>query len=188
MSYDEVEHRPLNSGEKLEEQFRSAVVFVGTWMPERGPFLKELLDLKIPLAIWGDRWQKSPEWPILKKVWRGHGVHGRDYVKAISGAKVCLGLLSKGNRDLHTQRSVEAPYAGALLCAERTSEHLAMYREGEEAVFWSSAEECAQKCRELLVDSALREKIRAAGMKRVRYLKLGNQDVIQKILESVHAE
>ena len=50
--------------------------------------------------MWSDRWQKPP---------------------------LCLGLLSKGNRDLQTTRSLENPYAGGPLCAQRTSERLALY-------------------------------------------------------------
>ena len=107
------------------------------------------------------------------------------YVAAIRGAKVCLGLLSKGNRDLHTTRSMEIPYAGGVLCAERTTEHLALYREDEEAVFWTTAEECAEKCLGLLGDDQSRERIRLAGMARVRNNKVGNEDICRQILQAV---
>ncbi len=74
-----------------------------------------------------------------------------------------LGLLSKGNRDLHTTRSLEIPALGGLLCAERTSEHLHLYVEGEEALFWADAAECAAVCRDILEDEPRRLKIAAAG-------------------------
>ena len=67
----------------------------------------------------------------------GPAIYGDDYLKAIQLAKVSLGLLSKGNRDLHTTRTFEIPYCGGLLCAERTSEHLQLYQEDVEAVYWS---------------------------------------------------
>ena len=79
-------------------------------------------------SFYGDRWQKAPEWPVIKNIWRGPGLVGQDYVEAIQSAKICLGLLSKQNRDQHTMRSVEIPYISSVLCAERTEEHLAMYR------------------------------------------------------------
>jgi spore maturation protein CgeB len=113
---------------------------------------------------------------------------GRDYVAALQGSKVCLGLLSKGNRDLHTTRSLEVTFAGGVLCAERTSEHLEMYKEGVDAVFWSDAKECAEKCRELLTDNVKREMIRIAGMKRVRELKAGNENVCQAILNHIFSQ
>jgi len=105
-------------------------------------------------------------------------------VAAIQGAKLCLGLLSKENRDLHTQRSAEIPYAGGLFCAERTSEHRQLYTEGAEAVFWSDAEECIQACRRLLADEPLRERIRIAGMHRIRALGLGNESICRQILQA----
>lgn len=185
MSYDEVMHRPLGESEHQGDEWISEVAFLGAWMPERGPFMMRLLELGIPLRIWGSGWQKAPEWGGLSRVWQGATVTGRDYVRAISGSKICLGLLSKGNRDLHTRRSVEIPYAGGLLCAERTSEHLQMYRENVEAVFWSDANECAKICKSLLADKARREQIRLHGMQRVRDLKVGNEDICRQILSAL---
>lgn len=36
MSYDEVEHAPLNFSEKIEECYHSDVAFIGTWMRHEG--------------------------------------------------------------------------------------------------------------------------------------------------------
>jgi hypothetical protein len=104
---------------------------------------------------------------------------------AIKGSKICLGLLSRQNRDLHTTRSMEIPYAGGLLCAERTREHLFLYEEDKEAIFWSDAHECATKCIELLKDEDKRERIRLAGMVRVRINKVGNEDICRQILNEL---
>ena len=182
MSYDEDAHRPPEPAE-IAKELSSEVAFIGTWMPERGPFMAQLVRLGVPLSIWGDHWQKSPEWPALRTAWRGKAVYGRDYARAVAGARICLGLLSKGNRDLHTRRSVEVPFIGGLLCGERTAEHEMLYREGEEAIFWSNATECAQRCHELLGDPVRGERIRLAGMRRIRDLRLGNRDVCTEILD-----
>ncbi|HEX6224179.1 MAG TPA: glycosyltransferase [Chryseolinea sp.] len=186
-SYDEVEHKPFASDQDIPAAFKSDVAFIGTWMryEKRDEFLLELVAKGVPISIWGDRWEKSPHFAKLKSFWRGKALRGRDYVAAIQGSKICLGMLSKGNRDLHTQRSLEVPYAGGLFCAERTSEHLELYKEGTEAVFWSDAAECADICNKLLNDSTLREKIKTAGMERIRALKLGNEDVIRQILGTI---
>jgi hypothetical protein len=185
MSADEVAHAPLALSPQDHERWGSDVAFVGTWMRERGPFMARLLELGVPLSIWGDRWQKAPEWPRIRKVWRGPGIHGPDYVKAIQCAKVCLGLLSKGNRDLHTTRSAEVPYIGSVLCAERTSEHLAMYKEDEEAVFWDTPEECAEKCFALLADDEGRRRIAQAGRKRCIESGYLNEPVIESVLNAL---
>jgi spore maturation protein CgeB len=190
MSYDEVAHKPYESYADIPLQFHSEVAFIGTWMrhEKRDEFLLKLVQQGVSVSIWGDRWEKSPLFSKLKPHWRGRALYGRDYVAALQGAKVCLGLLSKGNRDLHTTRSLETTYAAGVLCAERTPEHLEMYREGVEAVFWSDADECAEKCKELLADDEKRERIRIAGMKRVRELKAGNENVCQTILNHIFGQ
>jgi spore maturation protein CgeB len=186
-SYDEVAHRPYDDIEDIPATFRSDVAFVGTWMRGEGrdEFLLALIERGLDVVIWGDRWQKAPGWPKLRAHWRGPALAGREYVAALQGAKLVLGFLSRGNRDLHTTRSAEIPYAGGLLCAERTSEHLAMYRDGEEAVFWKDPDECAAVCHKLLTDDVLRERIRQQGMARVRAGGYGNEAVCREILEQL---
>ena len=183
-SYDEVQHSAKSINQIIPNSYHSDVCFIGTWMrhENRDQFLVHLLVRGLNIAIWGDRWQKSAYWPQLKNHWRGSSLSGQDYVLAIQGAKICLGLLSKGNRDLHTTRSIEIPYAGGLLCAERTAEHLELYRENEEAVFWSDGQECAEKCLDLLAHPEKRKRIRLAGMKRVLENKVGNEDICQQII------
>lgn len=183
-TYDEVKHKYEDA---ISEAYKSDVCFIGTWMRNeaRDEFLLALVDRGVNVSIWGGRWKKSQYWQRIAPHWRGDAVSGSEYVAAIRGAKVCLGLLSKGNRDLHTTRSMEIPYAGGLLCAERTSEHLALYKEDEEAVFWSSSAECAEKCLGLLRDDERRERIRLAGMERVRKNKVGNENICHQILQAV---
>jgi spore maturation protein CgeB len=182
---DEVAHAPRVLAESEREKWASDVVFVGTWMPERSPFFAELVQLGVPLTIYGDRWQKAKEWPVLSPHWKGPGLYmDDDYARAILGAKVCLGLLSKGNRDLSTTRSVEIPHLGGVLCAERTTEHLSLYREGEEAVFWSNPEECAEVCMRLLANEELRRRVALNGRRRCLQNRITNESVMNQILAS----
>jgi len=184
MGYDEIAHAPYLHDDEIPAAFKSDVAFIGTWMrnENRDEFIKVLIEAGISVSIWGDRWIKSRYFELLKPYYRGPNLGGKDYIAAIQGAKICLGLLSKGNRDLHTTRSMEVPYAGGLLCAERTSEHIALYHDGTEAVFWNDAHECATICKALLAGDQL-ESIKKAGMKKVRGLKLGNEDICKLILE-----
>jgi len=143
---DQVAHAPLTPTPEEWRRYASDVSFVGTYFPERGPFLAELLERGVPLSIYGDHWQRAPEWPRLAAHWRGPASRSdRAYALMVQCSKVSLGLLSKGNRDLHTTRSAEVPHLGALFCAERTPEHEALYRDGKEAVFWWDAAECAKQ-------------------------------------------
>ena len=182
-SADEVAHRPRALAPDEQRQFASEVAFVGTWMPERGPFIAELVRLGVPVSIWGDRWHKAREWALLKAHWRGHALYDERYGKVILSAKVVLGLLSKDNRDLHTTRSMEIPALGAVLCAERTSEHLALYQDGVEALYWSTPVECAAACRRLLSDQAYRHSIGRRGRERLARNGHYNEQVLAAILK-----
>jgi hypothetical protein len=104
MSADEVSHAPRKLSAHDLQAWSSEVLFLGTWFPERGPFLLELIKRGVPLTIRGANWAKAPEWDALRGYWKGGALQGDDYAKAIQCAKVNLGLLSVMNRDLHTTR------------------------------------------------------------------------------------
>lgn len=80
-------------------------------------------------------------------------------------------------------RNIGTPTLGSLLCAERTSEHLALYEEGVEAVFWNDAEECAAQCHRLLADDALRARIAARGHERALRNNLLNEPMLAAIIK-----
>jgi len=181
-SADEVNHAPRHLCAHDHQVWDCDVLFLGTWFPERGPFLKELIERGVPLTIQGAQWHKAREWPLLKRHWRGGSIAGDDYAKAIQCAKVNLGLLSRENRDLHTTRSLEIPALGALLCAERTTEHIDMYQEGQEALFWSDAQECAHMCTVALANEDRRQAIAAAGHQRVMRNGHYNEMIVNSIL------
>ncbi len=184
-SADEVAHAPRTLNQEDHARWDSEVCFVGTWFPERGPFMAELIRLGVPLTIFGNGWQKSREWPVIRQVWRGPGTKTDDeYAKAIQCAKICLGLLSKGNRDLHTTRTLEVPYFGSLFCAERTTEHQYLYEEGKEAIFWADAAECAQVCQALLANETRRSEIARRGRERC----IQNGALNEKVMAHLVAE
>jgi spore maturation protein CgeB len=120
---------------------------------------------------------------MLKPFWRSSGLYNDDnYAKAIQCAKVTLGLLSKGNRDAVTTRSFEVPYLGGVLCAERTDEHQRLYTENVEAVFWSTPEECAGHCKQLLQNETWRAAIAKQGRARCIANGTTNQQILTKTL------
>jgi hypothetical protein len=184
-SADEVSHAPRKLCLSDHQAWDVEVLFLGTWFPERGPFLLDLIKRGVPLTIRGSGWQKAPEWPELKAYWMGGTITGDNYAKAIQCAKVNLGMVSKENRDLHTTRSLEIPSLGGFLCAERTVEHTQMYEEGKEAFFWSDAEECAAMCKLALADETRRQDIAKAGQQRLKRNGHLNQQIMQLVIESV---
>jgi spore maturation protein CgeB len=186
-SADEIEHAPRTLTDADRSRFEAQVQFMGTWFPERGPFLVRLIEQGVPLTIRGSSWDKAPEWPRLRPYYQGGPLLGDDYAKSIQCAKVNIGLVSKGNRDLHTGRSIQIPALGGLLCAERTVEHRQLYEEGKEALFWSSADECAEVCRFALADESRRQSMAAAGHARLVSSGLYNEKVLEQILSRAGA-
>lgn len=186
-SADEVSHAPRTLTTVEHLTWRSEVLFLGSWFPERGPFLRELIGLGVPLTIRGPNWHKAPEWAELKAHWAGGSIGGDDYARAIQCARVNLGLLSLQNRDQHTTRSLEIPALGGLLCAQRTAEHQALYAEGEEALYWGDAEECAAACQQALNDENRRARIARAGHDRFLRNDHRNEVVMRSLMHEAEA-
>ena len=185
-SYDPVAHNPVVLTNAEKERWASEVSFIGTWMPERGPFLVRLLELGVPLTIRGDWWQKAPEWGKLKSAWKGPGIYGRDFVAATQVSRVALGLLSKGNRDRHTTRTAEVPFiGGAVFCAERTDEHERLFIHGKDAWLWRDAAECSAFCKKALIDEAARLRMAENARACIHGHGLSNDQVLAFILSNI---
>jgi len=180
---DELAHRPRSLTAEEAAKWTNDVVFIGTGLDRRGGFITDLIRLGVPLSVYGNKWESQKEWPQIQPNWKGAGTKTEsDYSAAIIGAKVSLGLLSKGNRDLHTRRSVEIPACAGVFCGERTSEHLEMYVENEEAVFWDTAEECAEACNRLMKAPEFRAKIARQGHERCLRNGYYNENFCVKLL------
>jgi spore maturation protein CgeB len=163
------------------------VSFVGTWHRDgRGNLIASLLANGVPVSLWGDRWDRDPNWESIRKAWRGPGIYGeKAYAKVVGESRICLGLVNQLAGNLHTHRSTEIPAIGSLLCAKRTIEHEAMYIDGEEAVFWDTLEECARLCSDLLKDEPKRSAIAAAGRRRAIRNAYFNESVMAGVLNEL---
>ena len=185
--YDEVMHKKKKYLEKIPNFHKSDISFVGTWMKNenRDHFIYSLIKSGLNVSIWGDRWHKSDIWNKIKPYHKGEAIYGKEYASVIQGSKISLGFLSHTNRMEITGRSYEIPYAGGLLCAERTQKHTDLYIEGYEAVFWSNIDECISVCRKLLDDNELINQIKTAGYNKIINGEFGNEKVLQKIINQV---
>ena len=159
-------HRVVNVGVDDVETFANDVVFIGTWERSRAELLEHLVgNLNVRVGIYGSQWSKLPTRSPLRGLVRGDGVFGDEMCTLIGGAKVALGFLRKENRDEYTQRTFEIPACGGVFLAERTDEHIRIYREGIEADFFDPNDfnEFLSKVRSLLDNPERRESIRAQG-------------------------
>jgi spore maturation protein CgeB len=87
--------------------------------------------------------------------------------EALAQGRVGIGLLSKLCPDAFTTRSFEVPAAGAMLLAERTADHLELFEEDREAVFFDTLEELPDKLRYYLAHEPVRRRIAEGGRSRV---------------------
>lgn len=165
-------HRPIELPPACD------VLFAGHYEPDdRIEVLNALLASGLRLRIVGGGWERlDRSQPIAKLLPIEHAV-GEEYVRAIAAAKVALVFLSRRNRDLYTRRCFEIPAIGTLMLAPRTPELLSMYREGEEAAFFSNAAEAVQQATRFVQDEGLRRQVAAAG--RARCLADGH-DVVSR--------
>jgi spore maturation protein CgeB len=158
-------HRPIELSPEEIVTFGCDVGFVGHWEPSREETLLWLAEQKYHIRVWGGGWERAryKNHPLFF-----HCPHlvGNTYAKAICGAKINLCFLSCWFGDKTTARSVEIPACGKFLLAERNEEHMALFREGVEAEFYSTREEMLAKINYYLVHADKREAIAKAGRKR----------------------
>ncbi len=161
--------RPVTLTEAECKRFDTEVVFAGHYEPDgREKCIRALLEAGIPAKIWGGRyWSRAVLGDIYERLAPIVTAEGDDYAKALCGAKVCLAFLSKLNRDTYTRRCFEIPACGRVMLAERTDDLLHLFKEDEEACFFSSTDELVEKARWLLANPDIRERIAEAGRRRV---------------------
>jgi hypothetical protein len=162
-------HRPLQLSEEDRRRYDCDVVFVGHYEPDgRDGYIRALIEAGLRLRVFGgEYWNRWAPSDLRRALGMVRPVYGDDYVKALCGAKMALGLLSRLNRDTYTRRHFEIPACGALLLSERTGDLERMFKDGEEAVFFSSADELVQRARWLREHRSEIERIRKRGTNRV---------------------
>ncbi len=168
------------SGPEEAAQFASDVVFIGGLDADRVPYVDALLSIPgISIALYGGYWQRLAR---TRPFARGFAV-GRSYRLALGGAKICLCLVRRANRDGHVMRTFEIPACGGFMLAERTDDHVQLFREGREAAFFGSPAELADKIRYYLAHDTERQAIARAGMEYVRAHHHTYTDRLREMLE-----
>jgi hypothetical protein len=153
------------SPQPMTDQDRDRCVsFVGTPYDDRAEVLTRLADAGLPVTISGNEraWRRALGPGPFAAIFRGGEMLGKDYREAIWRSKINLSFLTKSNQDEYTQKSFEIAGCGGFLLAERSDGHLRKFKEDEEAVFFSTADELIEKIRRYLPDEAARNRIAAA--------------------------
>ena len=172
--YDPELHRHVELSAEEQEKFGCDVVFIGTWSRKKEAIMAALRQESphLKVKIWGSQWEKSrstnlQEW-IMDDI-----VTGDEYVKAICGSSICLGLLSEqgegaSSGDLITARTFQIPACRTLMLHERNPEVLRYFAEGREAAFFSTHSEAARMIEHYLSRPQEREEVALNGLTRAR--------------------
>jgi spore maturation protein CgeB len=166
-AYEQTVHFPPPELVTDRERIRE-VSFVGTPYDNRGEILTHLIDAGLPVEINGNptMWGRALSEAAYAKMWRGRELYEKDYRKMIWRSKINLSFLTKSNQDEYTHKSFEIAACQGFLLAERCAGHSLKFKEDEEAVFFSDAEELIAKIRRYLPDEGARTRIAAAGRAR----------------------
>lgn len=140
------DHHYPDPGEPVASE-ANAIAFVGGADADRVALLKPLLNVDLPLALWGGYWdRKSLTRP------HAHGFASAAQLRRILSNTACaLTLVRRANRDGHAMRSLEVAAMAAPVLAEDTLEHRQLYgQEGENALYFRNSDDLITRARWLL--------------------------------------
>jgi spore maturation protein CgeB len=167
-AYEPTIHFPPPAGWSDADRNRG-VSFIGTPYDNRAEYLTRLWkEFGLPVTVSGGLvWKDHLSTEAVAAMYRGHGELFRDvYREGIWKSKINLSFLTHANKDEFAHKSFEIAACEGFLLVERSEGHLQRFTEDEEAVFFSTLEECVEKIRRYLPDEAARTKIAAAGRAR----------------------
>jgi spore maturation protein CgeB len=164
-AYEQNFHRPIFISSEDQQRWGADVSFIGTFERDRAEQMLFLAEQGVQMRVWGANWQ---DWqgrhPNLQV--EAQAVYSENFLKVIGSSKINLNFLRKANRDRHTSRSLEIPACQGFMLAERTEEHLHLFREGKEAEFFDSPDELLEKVKYYLAHTEERAAIARAGRER----------------------
>lgn len=182
-AYEPTVHYPPPAGWNDAERNRG-ISFIGTPYDDRAGFLSRLWRAGLPLDISGSRphWQAALPAEVFAAAFRIGELKGSAYREAIWRSRINLAFVTHSNRDEVAHKAFEITACGGFLLAERTAEHQALFREDEEAVFFTGFDECRAKIDRYLNDEPARARIAAAGRERAWSSGYDNDSVLRRLL------
>jgi spore maturation protein CgeB len=164
------------------------VSFIGTPYDQRASFLTRLWkEFGLSVSVSGGLvWKKALGPAATAAIYKGNGELFRDeYREGIWGSRINLSFITHSNCDEFVHKSFEIAACGGFLLAERSEGHSQRFVEDEEAVFFSTIEECAEKIKKYLPDEAARSRIAAAGRARAERDGYHNDCQVELIMDRV---
>lgn len=140
-AFDPDLHRPVGLTQDDIARYQCDVSFIGTWSPKKENVLTSLASARpnVRLRVWGDQWDRANKVGPLARQIEYRAVVGGEYVRAIVGSTINLGILSEQRHgssagDQITSRTFHTPACGGFLLHERTAEVLKLFADGSSIV------------------------------------------------------
>jgi hypothetical protein len=184
-SFDPGYNKPVCLNQDDQKKYGAPVGFVGTYESERASFVAFLIENGIPVSVTGNDWPNGDYWKVIQPFYRGPSVYEEEYVKAINGLEIALHFLRQGNRDEQDSRTFEIPSCRVFMVAERSEVHETLFKENEEAVFFTSKEELLEKVNYYLDHKEERERIALNGYTRCISSGYTHEERMRKVITSI---
>jgi spore maturation protein CgeB len=160
------------------------ISYIGHPYEERPRFLMSLAeDHCLPISLSGNAWREV----LSAQQFDQHVVSGfladDAYREGIWKSKINLSFITRLNEEDIAHKAVEIAACQGFLLAIRTPGHQEIFEEDREAVFFSSVEECADKCRFYLPRPDLREAIARRGRERAVRSGYDNDTQLRLVLD-----
>lgn len=184
-SFDPAMHFPAPAGFTDAKRVRE-VSYIGHPHEQRPAFLLKLArDHRVPVFINGNSWNRVLTQEELQSFTHDGYLADDQYRSGIWKSKINLSFVTEHNEDDIAHKAVEIAACAGFLLAVRTPGHQAIFEEDREAVFFSSVEECADKCRFYLDRPELREAIAARGRERAVRSGYDNDTQLARVLNKL---
>lgn len=179
-AYEPARHFPQQAADPGERaRYDSEVLFYGGADPDRLRYILPLIRERFRLHLYGGYWDRCP---AMRPYVRGYA-DARTIRLAVAGAKVCLGLVRRANRDGNSMRSFEIPAMGGCMLAEDTQEHREIFGpEGEAVSYFRTPVEMVAKLRWLLDRGEERRRLAQAAHRLVTQRRHTYRDRLQTML------
>lgn len=160
-------HRPLVSDRSPNSGEGMILFAMHAEQDARREAVRRLRDEGFEVRVHSWNWrreygeQDARAFSVMQPIW------GDEYVRTVGEAMATLCFFSKQNSDELTSRVFEIPACGGVLVAERNERIEQLFRDSEEAVFFSDTSELIERMRELRKNPDKVTRIRHQGHERV---------------------
>ncbi len=188
LSYEPAVHFPPPPSWTDADRDRE-VSYIGAPYEERPAFLLSLAEQHdLPISIDGYGWHWVFNRDQLNRYVRRGYLLGDDYRGNIWKSKINLSFITRLNEEDIAHKAVEIAACQGFLLAIRTEGHQAIFEEDKEAVFFSSVDECADKCRFYLGHPDVREAIARRGRERAVRSGYDNDTQLRRVLNRLDGQ